>query len=244
MIRNQFESDNLDSSTKLWRYMDHIGAIDFITNLKLRFTQLAEFEDISEGQMSKAEIEDRIKQEKALGSRPTNPDVASSLHNLYNRHFNYASCWTTKDPNSMLMWSIYAPNKDSVAIETTVGKLKLAAGEKDPEVLIGKIKYGDREFGILDSFNSLNAIWAKWDYYEHEEEIRLLTDGMRLGWSHPTRPICEEPKYAFVQFEDNPVSNIYASPRMSEESFRVISEVINKTSTGLVLEKTKIKLTT
>lgn len=242
MIKLRPNKPIISGSTRIWRYMDLLGLLDLIQNSELRFTQLAQFDDGFEGRISNEEIKEDIRQKEIAGI-PTHLDgQIRGLTEVLNRYTNYASCWTLNEPDSMMMWSIYAPNSQTVAIETDIGGIMKFAGDKDPEIIAGFMEYGDRENGILNAHNHLDAIWAKWDYYAHERELRFLVSANALELDMDEGPVQQTPKYAKVKFNKAPVSRILANPRMSDEDFDSINKVLEALNTGHKLERTKIKI--
>ena len=242
-VRQRPDKAELQTQTKLWRYFDLDGALNLIRTNMLRFTQLAKFEDGFEGRQSLAEKAKDVADRKAAGIPVfENEDEASRLIEVFNRHHTYASCWTTVSPNSMLMWSIYAPKPESVAVETTVGKLLASLPESGPEVLMGGLDYGNREVGISNSHNPLAAVWSKWDYYAHEREVRLLVNANEFGESHAVRCVCQEPEYRMIEFDPDTFDRVYAHPMMGEDLFLGLGARIASLSVGLRLERADIQL--
>ena len=242
-VRQRPDKAELQTQTKLWRYFDLDGALNLIRTNMLRFTQLAKFEDGFEGRQSLAEKAKDVADRKAAGIPIfENEQETSWLIEVFNRHHTYASCWTTVSPNSMLMWSIYAPKPESVAVETTVGKLLASLPESGPEVLMGGLDYGNREVGISNSYNPLAAVWSKWDYYAHEREVRLHVNANEFGESHAARCVCQEPEYRMIEFGPNTFDQVYAHPMMGEDLFLGLGAQITSLSAGLKLERTGIRM--
>ena len=242
-VRQRPDKAELQTQTKLWRYFDLDGALNLIRTNMLRFTQLAKFEDGFEGRQSLAEKAKDVADRKAAGIPIfENEQETSRLIEVFNRRNTYASCWTTVSPNSMLMWSIYAPKPESVAVETTVGKLLAALPELGPEVLMGGLDYGNREVGISNSHNPLAAVWGKWDYYAHEREVRLLVNANEFGESHAVRCVCQEPEYRMIEFGPNTFDQVYAHPNMGGDLFRGLGTQIASLSAGFRLERTGIRM--
>jgi hypothetical protein len=239
-LRQRPNKPLLTKELTLWRYFDLDGGLNLLRTNELQFTQLARFEDGYEGRQSPEEK--RIADEAATSIGVNIPRFSKEidLAEIFNRYHTYASCWTTISPNSMMMWSIYAPRAESVAIETTVGKLLDAFPEFGPEVIIGALEYGDRIQGVADSFNPFEAIWNKWDYYAHEKEIRLNVNANNFDESHGMRCICQEPASRRIGFKKEAFSRIYAHPKMGADLFDGISNQLKSFGCGLSLERTAI----
>lgn len=130
---------------------------------------------------------------------------------------------------------------ESLAIETTVGNLIVSLPETGPEVLIGALDYGDREFGIINSHNPLAAVWGKWNYYAHESEVRLHVDANNFGESHGERCVCQEPESRWIEFGRNAFSRVYAHPKMGEDLFEAVRERVEAFDGGLGVERAGVR---
>lgn len=146
------------------------------------------------------------------------------------------------ESQSMLMWSIYTPRPESLAIETTIGNLIASLPETGPEVLIGTLDYGNRETGVINSHNPLAAVWSKWDYYAHESEVRLLFDANNFDESHGPRCLCQEPASRSIELNPNTFNRVYAHPQMGEDLFESIAARLESVGGGLRLERAGIRL--
>lgn len=240
-VRPRPNKSELPGHTPLWRYFDLNGALNLLRTNSLKFTQLAEFEDGFEGRQSSAEKVQDILDREAAGINFHYREAGEvDLFEVFNRFHTYASCWTTISPNSLMMWSIYAPAPESIAMETTVSKLCESYAGIEPEILIGQLGYGNRESGITNSYNPLEAIWSKWDYYAHESEVRLNVNANNFNESHDMRCTCREPKERFLKFQPNPFTRIYSHPRMGEDLYEGLSYLLKTIGEGFTLEKTSI----
>lgn len=115
-VRHRPNKPELPSETSLWRYFDLDGALNLLSTNTLKFTQLAKFDDGFGGRQSPAEIAQNNSDRYKAGIPIFEKEQESARpFEIFNRHHTYASCWTTVSPNSMLMWSIYAPRPESVA---------------------------------------------------------------------------------------------------------------------------------
>lgn len=233
----------LSEDQRLWRYFDLEGALNILRTNNLRLTQLAEFDDGYEGLQSPAERErdELLNTPESLHSSNFDRD-SMNLFEVFNRFHTYASCWTSVSPNSMMMWSIYAPEPNSIAIETTVGSLLNSLPETGPELILGALEYGDRVQDVSELYNPLDAIWKKWNYYAHEQEVRLNVNANNFGESHDSRCSCQEPKFKSVELRPDTFSRVYAHPKMKEEVFQGLSSLIESHINGRRLERTAIRV--
>lgn len=218
-IRFEPNGEQLSLDLKIWRYMDLLGAVDLVSNLRMRLTQLSRFEDGWEGRRSQAELAEELESQKRAGIPTVGNDKSNEIVTEYIRTSTYVSCWTTTSPASMLMWSLYARSPQSLALETNIGQLISSAGLGDPEVQLGKVNYGDRVNGVINSINPFHASWSKWDHYEHEQEIRFTSDVMRLTTPGANSLITNDRKYAYFRFDKQPILVIHAHPKMTNVDF-------------------------
>ena len=218
-IRFEPNGETLALDLKIWRYMDLLGAIDLTSNLRMRLTSLSLFEDGWEGRRSQAEIDEEISARIQAGIPTIGEKEFDAIFTEYIRTSTYAGCWTTKPPASMLMWSLYTSSPQSLALETNIGHLMSSAGTGDPEVLIGKVNYGDRINGVINANNPFYASWSKWDHYEHEEEIRLTSDVRQLMAPESNSQITNDRKYAYISFDYQPILLIHTHPKMTDVDF-------------------------
>ncbi len=218
-IRFEPNGNPLSPEIKIWRYFDFLGALDLVANLRMRMTQMSLFEDGWEGRRSQAEVdENHLAQIKKGIPILENDELLSQLTN-YLRTNTFVGCWTTKSPASMLMWSLYTKTPQSLALETTIGHLTSTASEGEPEVLIGKVNYGDRINGVINSNDPFYAAWSKWDHYSHEEEIRLVVNSLELDSAGAGVQISENGNFAYIKFEKQPILKIHAHPRMTSVDY-------------------------
>jgi len=151
----------------------------------------------------------------------------------------YGQCWTTSRASDA-MWRIYSPDRKSVRIRTTIGKLLtsiLIANADTPMVdsCIGRVKYlseskiisqakqafsdnGKMTFGSL-----FRSLLVKRKAFSHEKEIRLIH--LDWGFEIPTDDI-----YSYDIDPHQLISQVMIDPRISYEEFKTIkAEIEEKT---------------
>jgi hypothetical protein len=76
---------------------------------------------------------------------------------------------------SIAMWSLYNSGSEGVAVQTTVGQLKVAL-RHDPRItLIGRVTYLDYERDtMINSLNTISPLMHKRRSFQHEAEVRAL----------------------------------------------------------------------
>lgn len=108
----------------------------------------------------------------------------------------FGQCWTLKS-DSDAMWRIYSPNKDSIRIRTTVGKLfdtLYVTNNNMADTYIGRVLYQnqtqiDADIQQISPVSGqdflhymVNGAFIKRIEFDHEEEVRII----RLLDSHDT----------------------------------------------------------
>ena len=112
--------------------------------------------------------------------------VRKDFSPVINRFFG--QCWSSRNSSDAL-WRIYSPDRKSVRIRTTIGKLdSIVDSIVDPNLtfLLGKVKYYSRKkiendmkeatpltlVQVLDY--TLKSLFVKRDSFKHESEYRLV----------------------------------------------------------------------
>jgi hypothetical protein len=93
------------------------------------------------------------------------------------------SCWAVSTRESPRMWKEYTQSQESVAICTTLQKLKNCFHDRvEPVVFIGKVRYGQYENRLPMSLSKwdgnfwLYAFFAKRDKFRWENEVRAIVN--------------------------------------------------------------------
>ena len=120
------------------------------------------------------------------------------------REKSYVSCWTLGESENVALWKIYGKDKNSIALKTTIGKLKQAiesflmtSKESDAGLMkllkkqIVKVKYIDHrseDQNIGRKFFNIKApkiLHYKNIAYKYEEEVRVIFDCVESGYGDP-----------------------------------------------------------
>lgn len=125
--------------------------------------------------------------------------VAAAFRTRY-----YVSCWHLNDALNPEMWTLYADNSESVAVRTTVSKLRAAL---PAYVDIGVVRYIDYTTERLPTLNMLEYITHKNKIFEHESEVRAVA-------MHPIVEGLDQQHFRNNHFEaeNNPDFRVFAPP--------------------------------
>lgn len=134
----------------------------------------------------------------------------------------YGLCWSNR-MSSDALWRIYSPDKKSVRIKTTVGKIfgSIPKGSGDGVYLFGKVDYYSqakiendlKSVGILNKDQLANLLlqsfFVKRNSFSHEAEYRLIFMSKNLhGEIHGLKQLPIDP-LSFIE-------NIYFDPRVDD----------------------------
>jgi hypothetical protein len=92
------------------------------------------------------------------------------------------NCWHVDDSESFAMWKIYGgEQQDSIAIQSTIGRLKQSFNANTERIWIGEVEYIDfrdwepkNRFFNSDTPNTLKTFFLKWHHFKYENEIRAV----------------------------------------------------------------------
>lgn len=85
------------------------------------------------------------------------------------------SCWSVSLNESRKMWSAYTTTVESIAIRSTIERLKgcfVLRRHGEPVVWIGKIRYGDDESRLPNSFYNWNTNYFLYPFFAKKEDLR------------------------------------------------------------------------
>lgn len=164
----------LRSTDVLWRYLDAARFVDFLQNRTLFFCRGDQFEDKFEGSFTQS-IRHTIEE-----SYKTNN--IQFTYDEFRRRIKervFINCWHRSKDDSMAMWNLYGQSSCSVAITTTVGKLKSALEEQKHDYCffierVGYVKHWRDPQLDITPYSRVFAYKVK--AYEHEKEVRVLLD--------------------------------------------------------------------
>ena len=132
------------------------------------------------------------------------------------------------------MWRIYSPDKESVRIKTTVGKmievLNQTRGMMWIEPIFGVVKYLSQDKiteWLLKTQNEeklcifkclSDSLFVKREEFEHEKEVRFLIHNANFG----DTPISDNVHDDYIDMQVEPsmfIEEVALDPRLSDEDF-------------------------
>jgi hypothetical protein len=168
------------NDVKIWRYMSFAKFVWMLQTTSLYFSTRDELlhEDKWEGiyPYRRAELAARdafqldepspSKREKLAAKA-----MASLREKLASIGIN---CWHMSDLESAAMWKVYGDMSQSVAVESTVGRLIEAFNRSTRDVWIGQVEYFPPNAFKPPMHNVLLTPFSKMAWFEYEEELRAI----------------------------------------------------------------------
>lgn len=146
------------------------------------------------------------------------------------------SCWNICSFESKKRWSEYTTNTQSIAIRSTIGRLKncfAVESSEGPVVWIGKIRYGEKENILPDSYHKWNVnyflypFFGKKEKYRWEKEIRAtvnISQKKQRNLNHVSNGY-------FIKATLNVlIGSIWLHPRAGEGFYYEVKESLNDSS--------------
>jgi len=148
--------------------------------------------------------------------------------------------WHVNAHESDAMWKLYSSSKQSIAIQSTIGRLKRCFNIAKDIIWIGEVEYIDfknwepkNRFYNIGEPNILKTFFLKRIGFEHEKEIRAIT--------HIAYNKHEEDKGILVNVDLNElVGMIVISPTSEDWFFNLVKNIIYKYNYQYTLKKSEL----
>lgn len=148
----------------------------------------------------------------------------------------YASCWTCKEQEDILMWRMYAADEYGVRIGTTVGTMIEAIRDQSYTLLAGRMDYGPEK-----SLNEVDvALFHKTKFYQNEEEFRFyLVDGRAKEDRRDSMMLNVDPQIMIESVTLSPFMNPDIAGFIKDMLCYIFGFLQNKVVTSEILEYRK-----
>lgn len=166
--------ESLPEDSVLWRYLDAAKFLALLDSSSLHLTRGDQFADKFEGAFTKSVTSAIQASYEKLDSEFTVEEFRKRL-----RERVFVNCWREGQDDSMAMWALYGRSEFSVAITTTVKKLRneISTWKLPYDVAIRKVTYlkhwRDPE---LKAKPYSNVFAYKVTAYDYEKEVRIIVD--------------------------------------------------------------------
>lgn len=202
--------------TPLMHYLNLYQLLSILNSNSLYFSTVVLYEDVAESTLTKPSynnvysftlLEDNspVRKDEHYLSRQQyfrhpgliidgqwHKDTFAHLIDCFSRHFMFTHCWTMAESENILMWDRYRHHGSTLAIRTTVGRMKNAFAQEACQLHIGKIKYKDYETEHITGFEEYSQknlsdpntieelfyqpVFHKQKIFESENEVRIVID--------------------------------------------------------------------
>jgi hypothetical protein len=173
-----------EDASVVWRYMELWKFQLMIQENSIFFSRADKQTDKLEGEYPEgmlAELERRFG-----GGIPSDDGISYTFHEWHTQkeiRSRLVSCWSLGPCESRKMWTAYTQSRDSIAVRSTIERLKNCFHDRvEPVVWIGKVRYGEEENTLPSSISKWNVnfwlypFFAKKDTYRWENEVRAIVN--------------------------------------------------------------------
>jgi hypothetical protein len=221
-----------DDNTVIWRYMDFSKFQSILQRSSIFFSRADKQTDKLEGEYPIGMLDEL---ERRWGiSKSDNGKFYTFAQWHYQREIpsRLLSCWSVGIDESRKRWSTYTTSLESVAIRSTIERLKncFRREENDSQVVwIGKIRYGDDENKLPKSFFKwkvnyfLFPFFAKKDSFRWENEVRAI-----VNISHKKQiTLNHSPNGCFIKADPYVlIDSVWVHPQANEEFRHKVESLI------------------
>lgn len=168
--------ESLSDETVLWRYMDLAKYISLLHSGAIWLSRSDTFRDQGEGRFPREMREEIEKIYEGFGEEPS-----AKINNVddfqeYLCKNAYLSCWHRNVNENMVMWEIYGRDSNSVAVQTTVGKIKSNISRttfEGIEFCLRSVSYNDAR-GSEKRQRYIDPFFIKRPHFRFEQEVRIV----------------------------------------------------------------------
>ncbi|GEM_PF-6435864 len=174
-----------EDASVIWRYMELCKFQSMLQWNSIFFSRADKQTDKLEGEYPEgmvAELERRFGN-GILTSNARTPCTFHEWHTQKEIPSRLISCWSMGPSESRRMWTEYTHCKESIAICSTIERLKNCFHDKvEPVVWIGSVRYGEEENRLPSSSSQWNVnfwlypFFAKKEAFRWENEIRGIVN--------------------------------------------------------------------
>jgi hypothetical protein len=228
-------------SDKIWRYMDFTKFSSLINEGSLFFCRADKLGDKWEGVFPIKMIQRFELENRRIPSNDGNTYTHCQWQITKEAPSHLINCWHANESESFAMWKIYSgDNQQSIAIQSTMGRLKGSLDANTERIWIGEVEYIDfREWEPENRFfnvgtpNILKAFFLKWHYFKYENEIRAVIN----------KPYDKHRSEigVFVQIDlDELIERIYLSPNSDQENQKQVRDLLNEHNYSFRIEQSDL----
>ena len=231
---------------KIWRYIDYWKLKKLIKSHSLYFTSISklEKEDSQEGMPSKLMSDvfdkiDKVYNKKVLSTIVNKSDLKPDTiiydwrksHEAHKKQV-YVNCWTKKKEESW-MWANYTKCVESVAIQSTYGRLKKCFNGKGDYLFIKTIQYIDHDKSVNFSGHGTGHFTKKNIRFRRESELRIIFDYRMYRNQPKSHGICKSVDLTTL------IQSIVCKPNSPPEFLAKVKKLVESNSLDIKITKSK-----
>jgi len=243
MDRNDFLIDAPDA-TKIWRFLDFTKFVDLLEHRSLFFCRADRLGDQFEGSFTRHEklnheFMDTMEEYKVAPGEITVSDFYSKA-GRWLRQWILVNSWHMNECESAAMWRLYTQTNQSIAVESTVGRLKSSITQ--PGTYYTQMEYLDY---TNDSPRVHNPYARKLRSFAHENEFRALRLALptRLENGTPYLDLWRENQssgeYVSARLETL-VVRVYVSPGSPDWFFELTAAVTKRYGLAVAVQRSSL----
>jgi hypothetical protein len=172
-----------------WRYLTFPKFVSLLSYGALWFQRLCYLPDLVEGTIPKQPMSSMKQEDESLKQVFTDPAYQAQIGGWHERNvldgksLTLANCWYLGDTESERMWEEYGQSHESVAVRTTIRKLRMNTFLPADFSFIGPVRYIDHATYEMDHYSAHQAhhrafLKDRRDFV-HEQELRMTTLNIR-----------------------------------------------------------------
>jgi hypothetical protein len=223
-----------DPKISIWRYMSFSKYMSMLAYNALYFFRADKFQDKYEGFLNKSseEVIDTLFHEYA-----DQENMIGELKFLYKavRKMTLINCWHMNESESDAMWKIYSLEKEGIAIQSNIERIKKCfVYDKNP-FFIRPVRYIDYKTDKIKELHPTELFVRKRKCFEHEREIRVIVlrfnyngldkimEKAEEGEKIPGEYV-ENGEFIPIKFTDL-VERVYVSPESPEWFYDLVNKL-------------------
>ena len=162
-----------DDNSVIWRYMDYPKLRSMLQKNSIFFSRADKQTDNLEGEYPENMLNELETRWGTVVSGDGKSYTFMQWHTQKEIPSRLLSCWNVNPHESKKRWSAYTNTTESIAIRSTIGRLKgCFTGNDEPVVWIGRIRYGDEENRLPDSYHKWNVNYFLYPFFAKREVNR------------------------------------------------------------------------
>lgn len=167
-----------DANAPIWRYMSFAKFVDLLISQNLYLCRVDLLGDEFEASLPIRSVE---LEREFFESRIKNPGDLKTLSNFrrWSRGWVFVNCWNLNESESDAMWKVYGLGDEGIAVRSTYKSLAEALASQKG-FFLGQVAYINYNEDIISTRNIYFPYIFKRRAFQHEQEVRVLTD--RLPW--------------------------------------------------------------